>query len=332
MSFQFTDSKDVSMKAAIYDKAGPADVLRYADVSDPVCKVGEVLIRVEAIAVEGGDVLSRGTIDPPAPAYIGGYAAAGTIIEVGSDDLGWSVGDRVATIGIGGSHADLRAVPAQACYRVPEGLDMARAVAVPVPFLTASHSLFRVARLQPGETLLIQGAAGSVGLAAIQLAASNEAYVIAVQAGSERVARLRELGANMVIDRKVDDVVEAVRRGTDGHMASVVLDPVGGATLDSSIAATQAFGRILLIGNASRVPMRPDLRPTIAENISLFGVSLRAGFAAPESKEDIEKILEKVAKGELEVLLDKRFPLKDAAAAHKYIEDNQILGRVILEP
>lgn len=320
------------MKAAVYDQAGPAEVLRYATVADAACPPAGVVIRVEAIAIEGGDVLARSTISPPRPGHIGGYSAAGTIVEVGPDARGWSVGDRVATIAVGGSHAELRAVAAETCFRVPDGLDMARAAAVPIPFLTAQHALFRATTLQPRDTLLIQGASGSVGLAAVQLAARTGATVLAVQSGTERMDHLRRLGADSIADRRTQDIVEFVREVTEGDMASVVLETVGGATLDGSIAATRPFGRILMIGNASQKPMRPDLWPAMTANISLLGVSLRASFTAPDTQEAVEGILKQVAEGALEVPLDRRFPLSEAAAAHRYIEENSVFGRVILKP
>lgn len=318
------------MKAAVYDRAGPPDVLRFATVADPVCRAGDVLIRVEAVAVEGGDIFARNTIEPPAADHIGGYAAAGRVIRVGSDNLEFSIGDRVATMAVGGSHAELRAVNAQGCFRIPDGLDMAKAAAVPVPFLTAHHALFDVAQIQANDTILIQGAAGSVGLAAIQLAARCGATVLAVQAGTERAPRLRELGARIVIDRKTENVVEMVRETTEGRMASVVLDMVGGASLDTSILAARPFGRVLLIGNASQVPMRPDLWPAMTNNITLSGVSVRAMFGSPASKSAIADILKRVRDGDLEVIIDKSFQLSEAARAHRYVEENSPLGRVIL--
>jgi NADPH:quinone reductase len=290
------------------------------------------VIRVEAIAIEGGDVFARSTMQPPAPNHVGGYSAAGTIIEVGADAPGWSIGDRVATIAVGGSHAELRAVSAQTCFRMPEGLDMARAAAVPIPFLTAHHALFRATTLRPEDILMVQGAAGSVGLAAIQLAARKGSKVLAVQPGTERIDRLRALGATEVVDRSTRDVVDFVREVTRGDMASVVLETVGGASLDSSIAATRAFGRVLLIGNASRKPMRPDLWPAMTTNISLLGVSLRASFTAPSTRDDVEAMLGQVARSELEVVLDRSFPLAEAATAHRYVEENAVVGRVILKP
>ncbi|MBP1853250.1 quinone oxidoreductase family protein [Rhizobium halophytocola] len=320
------------MKAAVYDTFGPPEVLRYETVDDPVCQPDGVVIRVEAIAVEGGDLFARNTISPPSSDHVGGYAAAGAIIQLGSNVHDWSVGDRVATIAVGGSHAELRAVPARTCFRVPDGLDMARAAAVPVPFLTAHHALFRVIRLRPEDTLVVQGAAGSVGLAAIQLAAGKGSTVLAIQSGTKRMDYLRALGATDVMDRHAQDTAEFVRQSTEGRMASVVLETVGGATLDTSIAVTRPFGQILLIGNASQAAMRPDLWPAMTNNISLLGVSLRASFAAPSTRGDIEDMLRQVERGKLAVALDRTFSLQEAAAAHRYIEENSVLGRVILRP
>ena len=320
------------MRAVVYDRAGPPEVLRFAAVADPICRADDVLIRVEAVAVEGGDIFARSSIDPPGPDHIGGYAAAGTVIRVGSDVTEFAIGDRVATMAVGGSHAELRAVNVNGCFRIPDGLDMAKAAAVPVPFLTAHHALFDVAQIQADDTILIQGAAGSVGLAAVQLAARHGARVLAVQAGIKRAPRLRALGASIVIDRKTESVVEVVREATGGHMASVVLDTVGGASLDASILSTAPFGRVLMIGNASQVSMRPDLWPAMTNNITLSGVSLRAMFGSPATKVVIADIMKQVQDGKLDVLIDRSFELKDAALAHRHVEENSPLGRVVLTP
>lgn len=320
------------MKAAVYDRSGPPDVLRFATVADPICRAGDVVIRVEAVAVEGGDIFARSSIEPPAADHIGGYAAAGKVVRVGREVLEFAIGDRVATMAVGGSHAELRAVDVQSCFRIPDGLDMAKAAAVPVPFLTAHRALFDVAQIQADDTVLIQGAAGSVGLAAIQLAAGQGAKVLAVQAGTERAPRLRALGASIVIDRMNESVVEIVRGETCGRMASIVLDMVGGASLDTSILSTSPFGRVLMIGNASQVPMRPDLWPAMTNNITLSGVSLRALFGSQASKLIVEDVMEQIRDGKLDVIIDKSFPLSDAALAHRYIEEGSPLGRVVLIP
>ena len=201
------------MKAAIYDHSGPPDVLRYADVPDPVCPSDGVMIRVEATAIEGGDLINRASRRPPHPAFVVGYAAAGEIIAVGEKVKDREIGQKVASFDLAGSHAELRAVAASRTWPLPEGLDMAAAAALPITFVTAHHCLFARGSLKRGETVLIQAGAGAggVGLAAIQFAHRAGASVLATVSGAERAERLIGLGLDHAIDHRSADVVEAVR-------------------------------------------------------------------------------------------------------------------------
>ncbi|MFP5076158.1 alcohol dehydrogenase catalytic domain-containing protein [Rhizobium sp. YIM 134829] len=157
------------MKAAVYDNPGPPSVLQYVDVPDPVCGPDEVVIRVEAISVEGGDLINRRSTAQPIR-WVVGYAAAGTVVKVGGDVTTRAVGDKVAAFSLQGSHAELWAVAASRTWLVPAGLDIAKAAALPISFGSAYHSVINRGDVREGETVLIQAAAGGVGLAAVQLA------------------------------------------------------------------------------------------------------------------------------------------------------------------
>ena len=182
------------MKAAvIYENGGP-DVLRYEDVADPQCPEGCVLIDVEAISIEGGDLLARAGSPPPSVPHVVGYLAAGTVAEVGAGVEDRAVGDRVVTLNMAGSHAAKRAVPAISTWPIPDGLDAASAACVPVAVGTAQECLFTAGDLEAGQTVLIQAGAGGVGMAAIQLANGSTRVPgrpVAFRAGegSERAAR-----------------------------------------------------------------------------------------------------------------------------------------------
>ena len=158
------------MKAAVYDHAGGPEVLRYVDLPDPDCPPDGVIIRVEAISIEGGDLINRASTKPPTRSFVPGYAAAGVIETVGNEVTDRTVGQRVASFDFSGSHAELRQVPAARTWVVPDALDFARAAALPISFGTAYHALFDRGALKPGQNVLIQAAAGGVGLAAVQLA------------------------------------------------------------------------------------------------------------------------------------------------------------------
>ncbi|MGP2836348.1 quinone oxidoreductase family protein [Serratia nevei] len=204
------------MKAAIYGHPGPPNVLRYADVPDPVCPSDGVLMQVEAAAIEAGDLINRASTPPPYPAFVVGFAAAGEVIAVGDKVQDRLVGEKVTSFDLAGSHAQVRAVTAAKTWLVPEGLSMA-AAALPIAFGTAHHCLFARGKLKPGETVLIQGGAGGVGLAAIQLAHLAGATVLATVSGTERTERLVKLGLDHAIDYRSVDVVDTVMCLTRGR-------------------------------------------------------------------------------------------------------------------
>ncbi|NRF11726.1 quinone oxidoreductase family protein [Agrobacterium pusense] len=318
------------MKAAVYDNPGPPTVLRYADVPDPVCGPDDVLIAVEAISIEGGDLINRRSTPQQSP-WIVGYAAAGTVLSVGKNVRGRAVGERVAAFDMQGSHAELWSVPASRTWLVPEGVGMAQAAALPISFGTAHHCLITRGGLQKAETVLIQAAAGGVGLAAVQLARDAGATVIAAAGGSERQARLRGLGASHVIDRLEKDVVEQVLRLTGGMGADLVIDPVG-STLQASLSALAPEGRLVFVGNAGGGSLHADLWPPMQNNQTLHGVFMGPLFERPAVYGTVIQLLKAVAEGRMEVVIDRVFPLSDASMAHEYAERAKPLGRVVMTP
>jgi len=319
------------MKAAIYDHPGPPDVLRYADVPDPVCPSDGVLIRVEAAAIEGGDLINRASTPAPHPAFVIGYAAAGTIVAVGETVTDRHVGQKVTSFDLAGSHAELRAVAASRTWLVPDGLDMTAAAALPIAFGTAHRCLFARGGLKRGETVLIQAGAGGVGLAAIQLAHRSGATVLATVSGAARAERLAGLGLDHVIDHRTADVVDTVMRLTEGRGADLVVDPVG-ITLQTSLATLRPEGRLVFVGNAGGPQLSIDLWPALQANQSLFGVFMGTQFERPEVYGTVSRMLEEAAIGHLEAIVDKTFPLSAAAEAHSYSQSGPILGRVVLVP
>lgn len=182
------------MKAAVYYQAGGPEVFRYQDVPDPEPAPDGVLVRTEAISVEGGDTLHRASGEVTGGPHVVGYQAAGTILAVGDQVTGFRPGQRAVTVGLDGSHAELRAVPQQFCWVIPAGLSTDEAACVPVAFGTAHDALFEFGRLQPGQTVLVHASAGGVGIAAIQLAKRAGARVLATASSDEKLARLAGLG------------------------------------------------------------------------------------------------------------------------------------------
>ena len=320
------------MKAAVYYENGGPEVLKYEDVPDPVCHPRGVVIRVEAVSIEGGDTLNRWRGALASKPHIVGYQAGGEIVEVGAEVSDLRVGQKVTTVFNAGSHAELRAVPARNAWLVPKGFDIKLAAAIPVPFGTADDCLFEFGRLKAGETVLVQAGASGVGVAAIQLAKRAGAKVIATASSDERLERLKPLGLDHGINYRTGNVVKSVMKLTDNKGADLVVDPVGGQTLQSSILALAYRGRISMVGAAGREAMTVDVSPLMAGNRSLTGVFLGAEIATDRVHKMIQRLVDEAARGEFKVVIDRTFPLKDAAAAHAYIESRQAVGRVLLIP
>ncbi len=320
------------MKAAVYYENGEPGVLRYEDVDDPVCHPKGVVIRVEAVSIEGGDILNRWRGALAASPHIVGYQAAGEIVAVGSEVTTLRLGQKVATSNAHGSHAELRAVPARSCWPVPDGFDVKQASVIPVTFGTADECLFEFGRLQADETVLVQAGASGVGVAAIQLAKRAGARVLATASSDERLDRLTPLGVDHGINYRTDDVVKAVMRLTDNKGVNLVVDPVGGATLQASILSLAYRGRVSMVGAAGREPMKVDVSSMMGGNRSLSGVFLGAEINTDRVHDNIQRLIDEAARGELKVVIDRTFPLSQAAEAHAYIEGRSAVGRVLLIP
>jgi NADPH2:quinone reductase len=323
------------MRAAVYYETGGPEVFRYEEVPDPEVRPGGVLIRVEAVGIQGGDLLHRqGGVMASVP-HIVGYQAAGVVEAVGPGVEELTVGRRaVATMGHG-SHAELVSVPAAAAWAVPDGLSVDEAAGVPIEFGTADDCLFEFGGLQPGETVLVQAGAGGVGLAAIQLAKrAGAGLVLATASSDERLERLREYGLDHGINYATGDVAAEVMRLTDGRGVDLVVDPVGGATLEASIASLAYRGRISWVGRAGRDERPPEVWPIMQKNGSIHGVFLGAEMMMrnDRTRSMIASLLDRVASGELDAVIDRVFPLDRAADAHRYIESRQAFGRVLLRP
>jgi len=322
------------VKAAVYYETGDPDVLRYEDVPEPSMAGNEILVRVEAVSIEGGDTLNRTGGEMSRVPHIVGYQCAGTVVAVGDGVTIFHEGDRVVTVGLDGSHAELRSVAEPFCWKIPDGLSTEEAACVPVPFGTADDCLFEFGRLRAGETALIQAGASGVGIAAIQLAKRAGARVLATASRHEKLERLLELGLDEGINYVTTDFVSEVRRLTEGRGADVIVDTVGGSTLQGSIRSLAYRGRCVTVGDAGRQGTEQmDISTLRPNNQSLTGYFMGAElFLSPRVHALIAGHLDDIAAGRLRVVIDRRFPLADAADAHAYIESRQAFGRVILIP
>jgi NADPH2:quinone reductase len=322
------------MKAAVYDTTGGPEVLRYDDVPDPELHPGGVIVEVGAVGIQGGDLLHRQGGEMPSAPHIVGYQAAGVIREVGAEVTDLSPGQPVVATMFAGSHAELVSVPAASVWVLPDGLSIEHAAGVPIEFATAHDCLHEFGHLQTGESVLVQAGAGGVGLAAIQLAKAAGATVLATASTDERAERLRAHGADHPINYVANDLVAEVRTATADRGVDLVVDPVGGRVLEASIAALAYRGRISSVGSAGRDERPADIRPLAQKNGSITGVFLGAELVVNGARVRplVADLLDQVARGELQVVIDRTYPLADAAEAHRYIESRRAFGRVLLVP
>lgn len=320
------------MKAAVYNRGGPPSVFRYIDVPDPSPGPGELLIRNEAISIEGGDLTNRAYAAASDRDHIVGYQSAGEVLWVGAEAGDFAVGDRVAVTGTHGSHAELRAVSGRTAWKVPETLDITLASTLPIPFGTADNCLLHYGKLKAGDTAFIQSGAGGVGMAAIQIAKRAGARVIATASSDERLACLYPLGLDFGVNSATADVVAEVMRLTDGKGCDVTLDGNGGRSLQQCVAVLGWKGRATFIGVTAREDMRIDVRSLMAGNRALLGLGLGLEMGTSRVRQMVGRYMQAVAAGEYQVHIDRTFPLAEAAQAHAFIESRQAVGRVLLLP
>ena len=317
--------------AAIEINGGP-EAFSYVEMPDPVCADDGLVIDVEAISIEGGDLLARAMSPLKSVPHVVGYIAAGTVVEVGNAVTERKVGERVVTLHGDGSHATKRAVSAAMAWPIPDGVSTRDAACVPVAFGTAFECLFTAGDLQPGQTVLIHAGSGGVGMAAIQMAKLAGATVIATASSADKLERLKAFGMNHGIDYATEDFVKATQRLVGPKGVNLVIDSVGGKTLADSVKVLGWRGRLVSVGIAGRGGSAVNAFSLWARNNTLHGVLFATALQAeyPRAYALVAECLARVASGELKVEIAKVFPLAEAAAAHAYIEGRHAFGRVVM--
>ncbi|SEO90612.1 quinone oxidoreductase family protein [Trujillonella endophytica] len=320
------------MKAVFYGRNGGPEVLEYGDVPDPAAGAGQVLVRVSAVSIEGGDLIHRRTVPPTSARHVGGYQAAGVVEAVGAGVTVVRPGQRVVGQADRGSHAELFVVPQERIFPVPDGLDLDLAAPVPVLFGTASDALFEFGRLRAGETVLVQGAAGGVGVACVQLAKRAGARVIGTARGADRLERLTALGMDAGIDHSAEDIGRRARELTGGAGVDLVVDMAGGAAVPQLLDALGHRGRYVVVGAAGGGPQSFSFADLLSKQLTVSGVYLALEIHTARVHDLVRGFLEDVASGDLTVPVDSVFPLRDAARAHAHVEEGHPFGRVLLHP
>ena len=320
------------MKAILFDQPGGPDVLRLGEAPDPKPAAGELLVRVRATAANRADLLQRrGAYPPPEGASpILGLELAG---EVLSGAGAWRPGDRVMAVVTGGGYAELAAVPAGMAIRIPDRLSFEEAAAIPEAFLTAFLNLFTLGRLEGGESVLIHAGASGVGTAAIQLARSAGARVLITAGSDEKLARCRELGAEVALHYKRESFRERVAEATVGRGVNLILDLVGAPYWDDNLASLAIDGRLASIGTLGGSRGQIDISPILAKRLTILGAALRR-LPLPQktalAKAFAAFALPRFESGELRPVVDSVYPLAQAAEAHRYMELNRNTGKIVL--
>ncbi|WP_406319691.1 NAD(P)H-quinone oxidoreductase [Streptosporangium sp. NBC_01639] len=316
------------MRAIVIDKPGGPGVLAWREVPDPLPGPGDVLIDVAASAVNRADVMQRqGLYDPPPGASpYPGLECSGVVAEVGSDVEDFKPGDRVCALLAGGGYAEKVAVPWQQVMRVPDGVSLVDAAALPEVACTVWSNVFMVARLRKGETLLVHGGASGIGTLAVQLAKAFGSRVVVTAGSAEKIARCLELGADEGIDYHEDDFAERVR-------ADVILDIIGGEYLQGNVKALKTGGRLVVIGLQGGAKGELNLGALLAKRASVHGTTLR-GRSVDEKGVVVRGVVDNVwplvDAGAIRPVIHARVPLSDAAEAHKIMESGDHIGKILL--
>ena len=301
----------------------------------PAPREGEIMIKVAAAGVNRPDVQQRKGLYPPPPGApdVPGLEIAGEIAALGPGIKRWAIGDRVMALVVGGGYAQYAI--AHASHALPvSGMSMVEAAAVPETFFTVWHNVFERGGLKEGETLLVHGGSSGIGTTAIQLGKQFGARVIITAGSEEKCDACRKLGADVAINYKTEDFVEATKTATDGKGADVILDMVGGDYIGRNYEAAAVEGRIVQIAFAGSPKATVDFRRIMLKRLHHTGSTLRSRAVADKSaiREAIElKVLPLLAAGQVKPIIYRTFPLAQASAAHALMESSTHIGKIVLE-
>ncbi|OLL28206.1 quinone oxidoreductase [Burkholderia sp. SRS-W-2-2016] len=325
------------MKAIGFKSFGAADVLQLVDTAEPQIRPNDLLVRNHAAGVNRADIIQR--TGAYGRAYFGdsdvmGLEIAGEVIGIGSEVQGFAPGDRVMGIVGGGAYAELARIDHRMAMRIPKGFSFVEAAAIPEVFITAHEALFHLAQLQAGERVLIHAAASGVGTAAVQLATAAGAEVF-VTASASKLPQLRDLGADVPIDYKQQDYAAVVADATGGKGIDVIVDFVGAPYFERNIHALANGGRLIQVGTlGGSTGAAVPLERILYGHLKVIGTVMKS--RTPDEKREMvkrfsDRWLGCFEEGSIRPVIDSVFPLDKAGDAHRRMESNQSVGKIILE-
>jgi NADPH:quinone reductase-like Zn-dependent oxidoreductase len=336
------------MRQVVIPRHGGPDVFEVRDATDPEPGAGQARVCVRAAGVNFADILARLGLypDAPEPPVVVGYEVAGTVDAVGPGVSSVHPGDRVVALTRFGGYATHAIVPAAYAFPVPEGVTEADAAALPVNYLTALLALYRCANIAAGETVVIHGAAGGVGIAATQLARLRRATIVGTASAAKHDA-LRAFGVDHAVDPRATDVAREVMRLTNNRGADVVLDPIGGRSFAASYGMLAPLGRLIVYGVSAIAPgerrswwdavrtmmQMPSFKALslMNRNRGVFGLNL--GHLWDEQRalgSAMQFLLQELGAGRLRPVVARTYPLERAADAHRFIHSRANVGKVLL--
>ena len=324
------------MKAVEITTFGPPEVLTVVERPDPVPAAGEILIDVAAAGVNRPDVIQRLGKYPPPPGAsdIPGLEVAGTVAALGANVVGWAIGDPICALLAGGGYAERAAVPHQQCLPIPKGLSAIQAAGLPETFFTVWTNVFQRGKLTAGESILIHGGSSGIGTTAIQLATAFGARVLTTAGSDAKCEATRRLGAEHAFNYRTQDWVAEAKRVTGGHGVNLILDIVGGDYIARNLELLSVEGRLLQIAFLKTAKAEIDFSLVMRKRLTVTGSTLRPrspdekGVIARDLLAQVWPLLEQ---GTVAPVIHKVFPLAEAAAAHRLMEESSHIGKLILD-
>lgn len=330
-----TEMPITDMTAIEITAPGGPEVLKPVKRPIPQPGPGEILIRLEAVGVNRPDCLQRaGAYDPPPGASdLPGLEGAGEVAALGEGVADWAVGDKVCALFPGGAYAEYATTPAAHALPIPDGLTMVQAAGLCETFYTVWTNVFERGRLQPGESLLVHGGSSGIGTTAIQLATAMGATVYATAGSTTKCAKCEALGAELAVNYRKEDYVEALKKATHGKGIDVSLNMVGGSYLKRDVALLAPEGRLVMIAFLEGPKAELNFAAVMVKRLTITGSTLRP--QSNEAKARIaralrDKVWPLLASGRIAPVMDETFHLAEAADAHARMESSVHIGKIIL--